>query len=396
MKSTKSKSNLAPSNLNTKTEKNIDKLEEKFPRISAKQKKRLIEKNLTLSNSKKKKFQTVSISKIIDPPNFSRLDDNDTYGNLEMVKTLEPIKIAEIIDSDLFVIVDGHRRLLSLKNKGKSKIKVEIIGMAKCTSQLSVARAMAVTQVRKPLSIPELALGVVNLYNDLKREFGKNAFHTHGGDRKGKGKNKASIGRYISKILNMRYWTVQALLNFGLRVGPDILMILHDHSQIKMLSLRKIQQINSHLKDAKLRDELQNQKNEMHECGASEKEVVLELGKIISSVISDAMEKMKQKGKSSPNENTDLKTTGDGDGEEMGENKRGDISAKEIARMISKIQKATSVFTDQLKSIRRALPDKKHVSDDMEKFVRSLKKSLTKTKEEIEIYIKQLGRYDIN
>ena len=62
----------------------------------------------------------------------------------------------------------------------------------------------------------EKTIGLVRLRRTLFNELGKDAFSSHGGNRK---ECKINIYKYLSEITGLEYWVVQTLVNFGRKVG---------------------------------------------------------------------------------------------------------------------------------------------------------------------------------
>lgn len=373
----KNQSNLAPLNLKAKTRNNIAILDKEFTNFTIKQKENLIKNNLRLSNSKGKRIRKITISAINDPQGFPRLDHDDGYQDLKAIKNLEPIQVARVAPN-LFVIVDGHRRFSYLKKRGESKIEAEIIGTAECISQLLVARAKALTQLKKPLSIPEMALGLVNLRKKLISEFGKKAFNSHGGDRKSKEKSKASIVKYISKLLNIKIWLVRALLNFGLRIGTDTIAALQNYPGIKELPIRTIQQINPRIKEANLQAKIIEHREKMLQMNASQDEINNEAANMVFTFIRDLTKKNKQTDNSESDNETesstfsldvsDIKPPPKTKDKRKSSNEKDtdddeDNSPEEIAKLLIKTKKLLNDLIIQLKGIDKAIPDKKNISN---------------------------------
>lgn len=323
------KSSSVPLNLNPQTTAIIKQISEEFANVSDSQRNELLKENLELHAWEGERIQKVSVKRIIEPFGFWRLGPKDDYDDLKSITKPDPIKVAAALD-DRFVLVDGLRRLRYHIKEGRSKIEVEIIGQARCLSQLNVARAMLMTRFNKPMSNLELAQGLVHLRTELHREFGKDAFFEHGGDRKGKGKNRQTAAKYMASLLGMQIWAVRELINFGLRLGPYALAGLQNKDDFKNISLKKIQEINPAIKRGNLKEEIGNRLDSMKQSDVTEDEMVIEAGKIAFDFIRGEMAEEEGSGSDDDTDESEVKVdTSDLDDPEKGKGKAASSKSKD-------------------------------------------------------------------
>ena len=177
---------------------------------------------------------------------------------LSTITELDPIKVAITDDKELYILIDGERRLEHARRNGEKKIEVQIIGTVVCQSQIGMARGKEMVKFKKPLTPLELAYGLMQLKDQIIRDFGEDAFFSHGGDRKTNHETKQSLPDYIAKVLGINKTTVDTLLRFGTNVGPMGLAGLLTKDDMVGMPLRQINQINASLKNADLLKQIEN------------------------------------------------------------------------------------------------------------------------------------------
>ena len=231
----KKKASLEGLNLNGLT--SVERFQKQFPVLTEKQKKGLVKSNFKLRNVKDKKLKNINISNIIEFDTFCRYDESDTYDDLQSIKNPEAIEVATVKGiKGYYFLVDGGRRYRYQESKGRSKIKAVIVGEAICQSRISMARAIVMTNFKEPLSTMEKTIGLVRLRRTLFNELGKDAFSSHGGNRK---ECKINIYKYLSEITGLEYCVVQTLVNFGRKVGTLALEYLDRDSEYNNLQRNK-------------------------------------------------------------------------------------------------------------------------------------------------------------
>lgn len=219
----------------------------------------------------------VSIREIFEPTHFVRFDIGDEYDDLEVIETLDPVKVAVSKSIDGYFLIDGHRRLKHAKRSGESKVKVEVVGSIVCMSQIGMARGKAMLDLRKTLNTIELSNGLMALHDQIIADFGQDSFFIHGGDRRNI-KNKQSLPEYIAKWLGLRKTTVDTLLRFGHNIGPlglEGLMMVEGYE----LSLRTINQINAELKGVNVGAEIEKAIKPLKKANAKKDELLLKAGR---------------------------------------------------------------------------------------------------------------------
>jgi len=285
MKMNNIKSSFTVSNLNKKTIKSLKELDRNFAKISKQAKDNLIAKKLNIDNFDTPKLKKIKIAEIFNPLTFSRYNHDDEFEDLENLDNLEPVKVVEAEGIKGFFIIDGQRRLEYQKHQKKDQIDVLIIGKAVCQSQISMVRALEMTRFKKPPNTPELVQGLLSLYEIIINDFGEGAFFTHGGNRKSGTKDKQSLSRYIAKVLELKQSTVNALLNFGLHVGPYGLAGLHYHEDMQKLSIRAINQINAGLKKENLSKKINEMFDTLRDAKTTESELIKACGNLSHNII---------------------------------------------------------------------------------------------------------------
>ncbi len=278
---------------NLKKSSVIEKLIKNSSGMSQKQKNKLLKDNLQLGDYKGKNLREVDIEKLNESLSYRTEEFDNT--DFEAIQNADPLKVVAIKGLKEFFLIEGFELYNFLKKNGAPKINVEIVGEAQCLAQLYFARAKSMINFNKSISNLELSLGLLFLRDELIKQFGKKAFYDHGGKRKGKGKSKLSLSPYISKLLNMKTWSVAALLNFGLRLGPSALMGLQNFKEAKELSIRSIQQLNAPIKKAKLKSEIDKCLRDMADSNASEQDIIYQAGKIAFDFIQEKLGKNKAK-----------------------------------------------------------------------------------------------------
>lgn len=159
-------------------------------------------------------------------------------------------------------------------------------------SQLYLQRTSLMLNNQDTSTAVQQALTLLILREELEREFGKNFFHKHGGDRKTRKKSKSSLSKkrreksksslsdYISENVRMPKWAVAALLNFGNGVGGYALLGLQDYPKARELSTRSIQKINGAINEANLINEINNSIDESDKLRRNDQDTIKEAGRI--------------------------------------------------------------------------------------------------------------------
>ena len=122
---------------------------------------------------------------------------------LSTITKLDPIKVAVTEDKELYILIDGERRLEHAKSNSEKKIEAQIIGTVVCQSQIAMARGKEMVKFKKPLTPLELAYGLMQLKDQIIRDFGEDAFFSHGGDRKTNHKTKQSLQVTLQRFLGL-------------------------------------------------------------------------------------------------------------------------------------------------------------------------------------------------
>jgi len=285
MKTNKIKSSFTPSNLNKKTAAGLEKLDRKFVQISKKTKEDLITKELKIDYFDNPAVRQIKITEIFSPPGFTRHNHSNPFEDLDVLDNPEPIKVVRAESIKGFFVIDGQRRLEFQKRSGKKQIKALIVGQVVCRSQIAMARALEMTRFKKPPNTPELVQGLLSLYEIIINDFGKEAFYSHGGNRKSGTKGKQSLSQYIANVLELKKSTVNALLNFGHHVGPYGLAGLHYHEDMQKLSIRAINQINARLKKDNLSKKINEMFHTMRDAKTTESELIKACGNLAHNII---------------------------------------------------------------------------------------------------------------
>jgi hypothetical protein len=158
-----------------------------------------------------------------------------------------------------------------------------------------MARALDMTRFKRQPNALELVAGLLSLYEIIINEFGKEAFFSHGGNRKGeKKKDKQSLSQYIATVLGLKQSTVNALLNFGLYVGPYGLAGLQYHEDMQRLAIRTINQINAKLKKENLSKKLNDMFHSLDDAKSTEPERIKACGNLSHQIISGHISALKE------------------------------------------------------------------------------------------------------
>jgi hypothetical protein len=286
MRTVKIESSFTTSNLNKKTAAGFEALDRKFVQIPKEIKEELFVKELKIDYSDKPDMRQLRISDILCPPAFTRSTHFNTFEDLEVLDNPEPVKVVSAEDVKGFFIISGQRRLGFHKLNKQKKIKAIIVGKVVCRSQIAMARALDMTRFKKPAKTLELVSGLLSLYEIIINEFGKEAFFSHGGSRKGEKKEeRLSLSRYIADILGLKKSTVNALLNFGHHVGPYGLAGLNYHEDVQKLSIRTINQINAKLKADNLSKKLSEMFHSLQGAKTTELERIKACGNLAHKII---------------------------------------------------------------------------------------------------------------
>ena len=97
----------------------------------------------------------------------------------------------------------------------KKQIKALIVGKVVCRSQIAMARALEMTRFKKPPNTLELVAGLLSLYEIIINEFGKEAFFSHGGNRKSEKKeDKAKPQSIHSEHIGIKKVNRERLVEF--------------------------------------------------------------------------------------------------------------------------------------------------------------------------------------
>jgi ParB/Sulfiredoxin domain len=368
-------------------------------------KKALIENKLELEPWTLKKNQEIEIKQIKPPSAFQRLNSDDDFDDLDSIKSLknfDPIKVAALNDSKHFILVDGYRRFRFQLEKGAAKIECEIMGVAKCRSQVSAARANIMSILSKPLTSLELSYGFYELGNELENEFGESYFFKHGGNRKKNIEDQASIVDYMAKIVSIKLWAVRALHKFAKELGPHALKGLQNRDDFNNLSLRMIHKLNGQITKEDLRKKIDEEVKKLEKDGKDEKDICSEAGEIAFDFIkkklsmiakrqkksgakkkgTDPGEKeeqqsegeletedlnkeaetgKKKKGKLDTDDNKDDEN-GDGEDSESGDDLDGDESEDNLKETPAEVKDQLIEFIDKLESIKKLIPDEGDLS----------------------------------
>ena len=288
MRNAKIESSFTPSNLNKKTAAGFEALYKRFVQIPKKIKEDLFVKELKIDYSDEPDMREIKISEILAPPAFIRNNYSNQFEDLKALDNPEPIKVVIAEDVKGFFIISGQRRLEFHKLNKKKQIKALIVGKVVCRSQIAMARALDMTRFKKPPNTMELVAGLLSLYEIIINEFGKEAFFSHGGSRKSEKKEeRLSLSQYIANILGLKKSTVNALLNFGHRVGPYGLTGLYHHEDVQKLSIRAINKINASLKNDNLDKKLSEMFHSLQGVKTTRTERIKACGNIAHQIIFD-------------------------------------------------------------------------------------------------------------
>lgn len=348
----------------------INEINKKLSTLSSKQKIELIKNGLKLKPSEQRKTKSIEISKIINLNTYHRCNRKKDYRDLKGIRNLEPIKVATIKGvKEYYCLIDGNRRLQYIKGEGESDIQAEIIGEAVCKSQLGIARAVFMNLNKEPLTNIEKTIGLVRLRRTLLDEFGKKAFYCHGGTRRGQDTEKMSISQFISQQTNLKPWVVQTLLNFGRNLGTYALKGLLYNEGLDDLTLYKIQNINSRIREARLRSTIKAKLSELEKSGTSEKEKIEIIGTLVLDFIIKALEQSKgADSKSISNQNSGSKSapTIDLNGPTPGQSLEGDLDNQQQDSAQGQNGKSTDK-KEETKGQKKDIPDPtkalKHTDD---------------------------------
>lgn len=254
----------------------------KFPK---KTKEDLIAKEIKIDYFADSTVKQIKISDIFSPPGFTRHNHSNPFEDLDALDNPEPVKVVRAEGVKGFFIIDGQRRLEFHKRNGKKLIKALIVGQVVCRSQIAMARALEMTRFKRPPNTPELVAGLLSLYEIIINDFGEKAFFSHGGNRKSGTEDKQSLSQYIANVLELKKSTVNALLNFGHRVGPYGLVGLHYHEDMQKLSIRTINQINARLKKENLSKKINEMFHSLRDAKTTESELIKACGNLAHHVI---------------------------------------------------------------------------------------------------------------
>jgi len=288
MLAVKPKSSFTPSNLNKKTTTGFKALDRKFVQISKETKEDLFIDELKIDYFDDPDVRQVKISDIFSPPAFARHNSSNPFEDLEALNNPDPVKVVRAEGVKGFFIISGQRRLDFHKcnKKKKKQIKAIIVGQVVCRSQIAMARALEMTRFNRQPNALELVDGLLSLHEIIINEFGKEAFFSHGGDRKGEKKeDKQSLSQYLGKILGLKQSTVTTLLNFGLRIGPYGLGGLHYHEDMQKLAIRTINRINGRLKKENLSKKLSVMFHSLDDAKSSEADRIKACGNLARQII---------------------------------------------------------------------------------------------------------------
>lgn len=242
-------------NRNTKV---LNALSSKLKAATNRRKRELVKSKFKF-DSKKRYNKTLPIKKLIEPPAFTRMNCEKELGStFEFIAKPDRVRVAAIEGTEYYVLIDGLRRYQYLKNKKESEIRCKVVGEAECVSQVSAARAKEMSKQTKPLSKLELCLGVSALKDQLFKEFGEDAFFSHGGDRKRSRKKKKKLIGYISELTKINEWAVDQMVRFARILGPEALVGLQSNAKFKINSFRNIRDINEALKKHNVQGRLQD------------------------------------------------------------------------------------------------------------------------------------------
>jgi hypothetical protein len=147
----------------------------------------------------------------------------------------------------------------------------------------------------------ELTYGLMQLKDQIIRDFGEDAFFSHGGDRKTNHKTKQSLQGYIAEVLGLNAFKVDTLLRFASNVGLMGLAGLLTKDDMVGMPLRQINQVNARLKNADVPKQIAERADELIEAGASQDDLINEAGELASKKISQAL----YEGVSEDNDNND-------------------------------------------------------------------------------------------
>lgn len=282
-------SSFTPSKLNPKVARQLAEVDKIISKTSDTDKQKLIEQGLSLKPMKMAVITTVNIKKIVTSAFFMRSKVYDSFDDLSTITELDPIKVAITKDKELYILIDGQRRLEHAKSNGEKQVEVQIIGTVVCQSQIAMARGKEMVKFKKPLTPLELAHGLMQLKDQIICDFGENAFFSHGGDRKTNHKTKQSLQGYIAEVLGLNAFKVDTLLRFGSNVGPMGLAGLLTKDDMVGMPLRQINQINASLKNADISKQIENRANELNDDGASQDDLIDGAGELASKTISQAL-----------------------------------------------------------------------------------------------------------
>jgi hypothetical protein len=291
----KLESSFTPLNLNKKTTAGFEALDRKFVQISKETKEDLFINELKIDYFDDPDVRQVKISDIFSPPAFARHNSSNPFEDLEALDNPDPVKVVSAESVKGFFIISGQRRLEFHKCNKKKQIKAIIVGQVVCQSQIAMARALELTRFNRQPNALELVAGLLSLHEIIINEFGKEAFFSHGGDRKGEKKeDKQSLSQYLGKILGLKQSTVTTLLNFGLRIGPYGLAGLHYHEDMQRLAIRTINQINARLKKENLPKKLNEMFHSLRGAKNTEPEGIKACGNLAHQIISGHIAALKE------------------------------------------------------------------------------------------------------
>lgn len=371
--------------LKPKAAKQLAEIDKIISTVPDKDKDKLIKGGLSVKQVGEKVTMEVDIKEIIPPACFVRSKASDNYDDFENIAQLEPIEVATTEDKKRLVVVAGERRLRHAKQYGKKKVKVQIIGTVVCQSQIWMARGKEMVKFKKPMTRLELAHGLMQLEDQLKRDFGENAFFGHGGDRKADVESKKSLSGYIAKTLGLKESAVKILIRFGRYVGPAGLAGLLTKDQNLNISLMDINTINGRLKNADLPKQIDKRTNELIKAGASQDVIIDEAGKLASTIIFQASNELGSEDNDNNDddnaeeiESSDLPSTPKWSNSKKEDNDNEVEDAKPPKKKIkpNKIVKIISDFQMELKKIKEEFEDCKHIDEIDERLVEAKWKRL--------------------
>ena len=364
-------SSFTPSKLNPKAAKQLAEVDKIVGKATDKDKQKLIEQGLSVKPMKEAVIIKVKIKQIVTSAFFMRSKVHDSFDDLSTITELDPIKVAITDDKELYILIDGERRLEHARQKGAKEIEAQIIGTVVCQSQIAMARGKEMVKFKKPLTPLELAHGLMQLKDQIICDFGEDAFFSHGGDRKTNHGTKQSLPGYIAKGLGINKTTVDSLVRFGINVGPMGLAGLLTKNDMVGMPLRDINQINARLKNVDLSEQIAERAKKLLEAGASQDDLIDEAGELAFKKISQASnEQASEDNDNNDDDNEDERDSSDlppmpklrkSKEDENNDDAEDTKPTKKIKP--AKIVKIISEFQMELKKIKEDFEDCKHIDE---------------------------------